>query len=241
MKQASVALVLSIATIATAHAQSAGSWEVRAGWLHLSPQDSSQPLTVNALGQSSTIAGSGATIGDADTFALTARYYFTDHVAVETVLGAPPQLHFYGTGPLAPVGELGTTRAYSPAIQAEYHFGEPGARLRPYIGAGVSYVRFGNTKLSEPVATGQLLYSPTLGTLLEGPTSTSLSSSFAPLVNAGLTYNFDSHWSIGASISYMWLSTKATLTTRAAPGIVTTTSKVKIDPIVTFLSIGYQF
>ncbi|MEC5406473.1 OmpW family outer membrane protein [Paraburkholderia sp. MPAMCS5] len=241
MKQASVALVLSIAAVATARAQSAGSWEVRTGWLHMSPQDSSQPLTVNALGQSSTIPSSGASIEDADTFALTARYYVTNHIAVETVLGAPPQLHFNGTGTLAAVGELGTTRAYSPAIQAEYHFGEPSARLRPYIGAGVSYVWFGNTKLSQPVATGQLLYSPTLGTLLEGPTSVSLSSSFAPLINAGLTYNIDRHWSVGASISYMWLSTKATLTTHAAVGTVTTTSKVKIDPIVSFLSIGYRF
>jgi outer membrane protein len=136
---------------------------------------------------------------------------------------------------------MGTARAWSPAIQAQYHFGEPTARLRPYVGAGVAYVWYRDIELSRPVATGQLLYSPALGTLLEGPTTVSLSKSIAPIVNAGLTYNIDSHWSIGASLSYMWLSTKATLTTQAPVGTVTTTTKVKINPLTSFLSVGYRF
>lgn len=241
MKYTSTAMLLSIAAISSAHAQSAGQWVVNTGWLRMAPQDSSEPMTVNALGRSSTIPGSGATLPDANTVALTARYFVTDHVAVETVLGVPPKLHLDGTGTLASVGELGTARAYSPAIQAQYHFGEPTARLRPYIGAGIAYVWYRDVELSRPVAMGQILHSPTLGNLLEGQTSASLSSSFAPLVNAGLTYNIDSHWSIGASIAYTWLSTKATLTTQAPVGIVTTTAKVKINPIITFLSVGYRF
>ncbi|WP_018440921.1 OmpW/AlkL family protein [Trinickia symbiotica] len=241
MKHASAALLLAMAAISTARAQSAGQWMVNAGWLHLAPQSSSQPFTANALGQSSTLPGSGATLEDADTFALTARYYLTDHVALEALLGIPPKLRLNGAGSLGPVGELGTARAYSPAILAQYHFGEPTARLRPYIGAGVAYVWFRNVQLSEPVATGQLLYSPALGTQLEGPTSVSLSKTFAPVINAGLTYKIDKHWSVGASISYMWLSTNATLATRSGLGTVTTTTRVKINPIVSFLSIGYRF
>ncbi|WP_322083350.1 OmpW/AlkL family protein [Burkholderia sp. BCC1972] len=241
MKHTSAAILLSIATISAAHAQSAGQWMVNAGWLHMAPQDSSQPLTVNALGHSNTVAGSGASVADTDTFALTTTYFVTDHVALETILGVPPKLHLSGTGTLAGLGELGTARAWSPAILAQYHFGEPSARFRPYVGAGVSYVWFKNAELSNKVATGEFLYSPTFGTRLEGPTSVTLSKSFAPIINAGLNYNIDSHWSVGVSAAYVWLSTKATLTTRSAVGAVTSTTKVKINPIITFVSVGYRF
>ena len=119
MKYSRAAMLLSIAATSLAHAQSAGQWVVNAGWMHLAPQDSSQPLTVNALGQSTVVPGSGSTLANANTFALTTRYFVTDHVALETVLGVPPKLHLSGTGSLAPVGELGTARAWSPAAQVQ--------------------------------------------------------------------------------------------------------------------------
>jgi outer membrane protein len=241
VKRTGVAIFLSCSAISAAHAQSAGQWVINAGWMHLSPQDSSQPLTVNALGSSVQVPGSGATVSNADTFSLTASYFVTDHVAIEALLGVPPKLHLSGTGSLSGLGELGSARVWSPAILAQYHFGEPTARLRPYVGAGLSFVWFNNIKLSAPMASGQFLYSPTLGTSLQGPTSASLSKSFAPVINAGLTYNIDSHWSVGASVSYVWLSTKATLTTQSPLGTVSTSTKVKINPIVTFLSVGYRF
>ncbi|MGA4275675.1 OmpW/AlkL family protein [Ralstonia nicotianae] len=241
MKYTRAAMLLSIAATSFAHAQSAGQWVVNAGWMHLAPQDSSRPLTVDALGQSSTVAGSGSTLANANTFALTTRYFVTDHVALETVLGIPPKLHLSGTGTLAPIGEVGTARAWSPAVQVQYHFGEPTTRVRPYLGAGLAYVWYRDIELSHPVATGQILYSPTVGSSLEGPTTASLSKSLAPTVNAGLTYNIDARWSIGVSVSYMWLSTKATLTTQAPVGTVTTTTKVRINPIASFLSVGYRF
>ncbi|MPV66836.1 OmpW/AlkL family protein [Burkholderia sp. BE17] len=241
MKHTGVAILLSLSAISTAHAQSAGQWTINSGWMHLAPQDSSQPLTVSALGSSATVPGSGASVSDADTFALTASYFVTDHVAIEAQLGVPPKLGMSGTGTLSALGELGSARVWSPAILAKYHFGEPTARLRPYVGAGVAYVWFRSIELNNPLATGQFLYSPTLGTSLEGPTSASLSKSFAPVINAGLTYNIDSHWSVGVSASYVWLSTKATLTTRSPLVTVSTTTKVKINPLVTFVSVGYRF
>ncbi|MEX3952920.1 OmpW family protein [Paraburkholderia sp. EG287B] len=242
MKRSSSALLFSLFAISGgAHAQSANQWMLNAGWIHLAPQDSSQPLTVNALGASSTVPGSGAAVSDADTFAITATYFVTDHIAVETLLGVPPKLQLSGTGSLAALGNLGSARVWSPAILAQYHFGEPTARLRPYVGAGVTYVWFKNIELNSPIATGQFLASPTLDAKLEGPTSVSLSSSLAPIVNAGLTYNVNSHWSVGVSVSYAWLSTRATLTTRSSLGTVTSSTKLKIDPIVSFVSVGYRF
>ncbi|WP_081066643.1 OmpW/AlkL family protein [Burkholderia cepacia] len=241
MKHIGLATALSLFAISSAHAQSAGNWVVNAGWMHLAPQDSSDPLTVNALGTSATIPGSGASVSDADTVALSARYFVTDHIAVEALLGVPPKLRLSGTGSLSTLGELGSARVWGPSLLAQYHFGESQARLRPYVGAGISYVWFKSVGLSSPIATGQFLASPTTGTALEGPTSASLKSSFAPVVNAGLTYNIDKHWSVGVSVSYAWLSTTATLTTHSALGSVSTSAKVKINPLVSFVSVGYRF
>ncbi|MBK1823738.1 OmpW/AlkL family protein [Burkholderia orbicola] len=241
MKRISAGTVVLVAAISGAHAQSAGQWVVNAGWSHFAPQGSADPLTVNALGQSQVMTGSGGEIASGDTFGLTATYFLTDHIAATTVMGFPPTWHLNGAGTLSGFGELGTARAWSPAIIFNYYFGQPNARFRPYLGAGVTYTWFSNIKLSNPVSTGQIYFSPTVGTALEGPTSVSLSNSFAPVVNGGLTYNIDSHWSINASVAYSWVSTRATLTTRSSVGTVTSTSKFRVNPIVTFLSIGYRF
>jgi outer membrane protein len=241
MKQIGLATLLSISAITIAHAQSAGNWVLNAGWMHVAPQDSSETLTVNALGSSSAVPGSGASVSNADTFALAASYFVTDHVAVEALLGMPPKLNLSGTGSLSAQGELGSARVWGPALLAQYHLGEPTSRLRGYVGAGISYVWFKSIELNSPIATGQFLASPTLGTSLEGPTSASLSKSFAPVINAGLTYNIDKHWSVDVSASYAWLSTKTALTTHSALGTVSSSTKLKIDPIVTFVSVGYRF
>ncbi|TFE36522.1 OmpW family protein [Paraburkholderia dipogonis] len=241
MKRISAVVVLSLAAISAAHAQSAGQWVVNAGWSHFAPQGSSDPLTVNALGQSTVLTGSGGTISSGDTLGLTATYFVTDHIAVATAMGLPPTWHLNGSGTLSGIGELGTARAWSPAIIMNYYFGEPNARFRPYLGAGATYTWFSNVKLSNPVSTGQILYSPVVGTALEGPTTVSLSKSFAPVINGGLIYNINSHWSISASVAYSWVSTRATLTTQSSVGTVTSTSKFKVNPIVTFLGVGYRF
>lgn len=241
MKHISAGTVVLLTAMSAAHAQSAGQWVLNAGWSHFAPQGAAEPLTVNALGQSQVMTGSGATIGSGDTFGLTATYFVTDHIAATTVMGFPPTWRLNGAGTLSRVGELGTARAWSPAIIFNYYFGQPNARFRPYLGAGVTYTWFSNIKLSSPVSTGQIYFSPTVGTALEGPTTVSLSKSFAPVINGGLTYNIDSHWSINASVAYSWVSTRATLTTRSSVGTVTSTSKFKVNPIVTFLSVGYRF
>jgi outer membrane protein len=165
----------------------------------------------------------------------------TDHFAVEALLGVPPKLNLSGTGSLSELGELGSARVWGPVLLAQYHFGEPTSRFRPYVGAGISYVWFKSVNLNSSIATGQFLASPALGTSLEGPTSASLSSSFAPAIDAGLAYNIDKYWSVGVSASYAWLSTKATLTTQSALGTFSSSTKVKINPIVTFVSVGYRF
>jgi outer membrane protein len=224
-----------------AYAQSAGSFQVNAGWMHFAPQDSSGAFNVSALGQTTTKAGAGASVSNADTFGLTLQYFVTDHIAAEGVFGVPPKFHLDGTGTLGALGELGTAREWSPTLLLKYYFMSPTSTFRPYLGAGASYVWFSDVKLSQQMSNGAFLYTPQTGAALTGPTSAHISSSFAPVVNAGLSYNFNKHWSAAFSVSYMWLSARATLTTNSALGQVRSESKIKLDPIVTFLSVGYTF
>src|SRR5476649_1787718 len=88
-----------------AHAQSAGDIVANLGWFHLAPQDSSKPLTVSALGTSTTETGTGASVDGADTFGLTATYFITDHIAATAVLGVPPKFNLSGNGTLSSLGQ----------------------------------------------------------------------------------------------------------------------------------------
>jgi outer membrane protein len=224
-----------------AHAQSAGDVVVNLGWFHLAPQDSSKPLTVSAFGTSTTETGTGASVDSADTFGLTATYFITDHIAATAVLGAPPKFDLSGSGSLSALGQIGTAYEWSPTLLLKYYFNDAQSRLRPYLGAGGSYVWYSGVKLSSAMSSGSFLYSSSYGTALEGPTTAKLSSSFAPVINAGFSYNLNKHWSVDASLSYMWLSTRATLTTQSSLGTVTSSTKVKLNPIISFVSVGYRF
>ncbi|MHB9842110.1 OmpW family outer membrane protein [Paraburkholderia terrae] len=82
---------------------------------------------------------------------------------------------------------------------------------------------------------------PTFGNALEGPTTARLSSSFAPLITAGFSYQISGHWSVDAALAYMWVSTRATLTTQSKLGTVTSSTKLKLNPIISFVSVAYKF
>jgi outer membrane protein len=241
MQIRSIAVAAALLASTGAHAQSAGDVVVNLGWLHLAPQDSSKPLSVNALGSSVTETGTGASVDDSDTLGITAAYFITDHIAAEGVFGIPPKFTLSGTGSLAALGNLGTAYEWSPTLLLKYYFNDANSRFRPFVGAGGAYVWYSGVKLSSAISSGEFLYSSTYGTALEGTTTAKLSSSFAPVANMGFVYNIDKHWSAGVSLSYMWLSTRATLTTKSSVGTVTSSTKIKLDPIVSFASIGYRF
>jgi len=236
------ALSIAAAFAAPAMAQTAGSNIVNLGWFHLAPQDSSEgltKLTAPSAGYSST---SHSSVSDADTFGFALTHFFTDNFAVTADLGIPPKFKLKGEGTLAPLGELGTAKQWSPAIVAKYYFGEANSKFRPFVGAGVTYVWYSDVKLSSAFQNSASLNSGAAG----GNASASLSSSWAPVLNAGATYNFNDRWSMSLSVSYIPLKTDAEITGNpAGPAAAFGTQRYKtsitLDPIVSFLSVGYRF
>jgi len=241
MKKSFIGLA-AVAALASgsAFAQHAGDWVVGAGWLHLAPQDSSEPLTLTSPVRA-TAYGSGASVKDSDTLGLNATYFIDSNWAVEGVVGVPPKFKLEGEGTLAGAGELGTARQWSPTILAKYYFGSGEQAFRPYVGLGATYVWYSDVELTNSLqgAVGRLLNAPPGATRTSGD----LDSSFAPVFNVGASYQFDKHWGMSFSVSYIPLKTTAKLTTTTVTGVQVATSeaKLKLDPIVPYLALTYRF
>jgi len=159
-------------------AQSAGSNIVGIGWLHLAPRDSSEGLTT-ARGYDD---GAHSLVSNVDALGLTFTHFYTSNMAVTADLGIPPTFDLTGTGTLARYGHIGSAKQWSPAVVAKYYFGESSSKFRPFLGAGLSYTRYSDVTLS-----------PTFQNVASGGSGTanaSLSDSWAPVLNAGASYNF---------------------------------------------------
>jgi len=228
--------ILALSVLATcampAFSQSAGSNIVGVGWFHITPRDSSEGLTT-PLGYD---GNAHSSVSNADTLGLTLTHFLTDNVAVTADLGLPPTFDLTGTGSLAPYGHMGSAKQWSPAVVAKYYFGESHSKFRPFLGAGLSYIRYSDVTLS-----------PTFQNRAAGGSGTataSLSDSWAPVLSAGASYNFDKKWSLNLSVSYLPLKTDAVITGHpsAAPSMnVVSTTSITLNPVVTLLSLGYKF
>jgi outer membrane protein len=239
LKQAVTGIAVLASMTTAARAQSAGSFFVSTGWFHMAPQSSSEPLRVTSIGGSPTNiteANTGASLGSADTIGVTAGYFITDHIATELVMGYPPSFDLNGNGSLEQFGKLGQAKQWSPTLLFKYYFNAPTATFRPYLGIGVSRIWFTDEKITNGAFEANVLH---------GPTSVTTDSSWEPVFNLGFTYAFNEHWFAGASVSYLPLSTTAKLNTQAKTPVgtlnVQSQTKIKLNPIVTYVNIGYRF
>ena len=228
-----------LATSTVSHAQSAGTFFATAGWFHFAPQDSSTPVRVTSLGGvpvNVTIPNTGAGVSSADTAGFTAGYFATDHIAAEFEFGFPPTFDVNGTGIWSRYGKIGSVKQYSPALLLKYFFFDAQAKFRPFVGIGVTRTSFSDAKI-----TNQSFEATALG----GTTSAEASTVWAPVFNIGVSYAFTQHWFAAFSVSYIPMSTTGTFTTQtqtpAGPVTRRSESKLTIDPIVTFLRVGYRF
>ncbi|MEJ8815512.1 OmpW family outer membrane protein [Variovorax ureilyticus] len=226
--------------IKPALAQQAGAWQVGAGWVHVAPQDSSEPLTFTSPVVAQ-IPGSGGNVHSADTLGINITYFVTTHWAVDAAMGIPPKFKLTGTGSLESIGELGQARQWSPAILAKYYFNEGGDRFRPYVGFGLTYTWFTDVEVSTGLQSA-------LALLVGRPPSTSaatakLDSSFSPIVNLGFAYRLNERWGATFAVSYTPIKTKAYLTTVSAAGatVARAESSLKINPITPYLALAYSF
>ena len=195
---------------------------------------------------------------NADTVGLALDYFVNDNVSLELVLGAPPKIKLSGKGSIntgiagkppidiSSFDNIASTEAYTPTFLAKYQFGTVDSKIRPYLGAGLMYAHFSNTKtdaaVDEKITNDMDMHMPLkLGKV-------SVEDASAPVVVAGVDYNFSKEWFATASVSYAHLSTKATMDVipvvndgKPHAPLLSGKSTIEINPIVTYVGLGYRF
>ena len=110
-------------------------------------------------------------------------------------------------------------------IRDRYHF-LPDAKFRPYVGAGVNYTIFYNSRASGGLESAV------------GETAVSLSNSFGLAVNAGADIPVNERMFLNFDIKYIDMDSTARLRTSA---IGTQRVRVNIDPVVIGVGFGFRF
>lgn len=241
---------LSIAATFTAPvlAQTAGSNIVSLGWFHLAPQDSSQGITGQSGLIGSNVNGTPilrnarTSVGETDAFGLALTHFFTDNIALTLDGGKPPSMNLTGKDDLARFGQIGSAKQWNPSLVVKYFFGSANDKFRPFLGLGVTRVWYSDVTLGS----GFQNYIATLRTTGTGTATAELSSSTAPVASVGGIYNLNDRWSLGFSLSYIPLKTDMTINSQAtgsfsAFGKNTYTTRLTVNPFVSFLSLGYKF
>jgi outer membrane protein len=248
----------------SAHAQHAGDSVVGAGFAQIQTQDKSKPLTLTGGSRNlGPVPNTGASVSNESTLELTYSYFLTDHLAVTGVGGIPPRFSLSGGGVLSSPGinPVATAKQWSPALLLRYYFNDSDAAFRPFVGGGAAYVWYSDIRLNQGLTNtlvgGVLqrdlpagaLPPSAIGQVAQASrTSASLSRSVAPILSMGANYKLDKQWSVTASLSYVHLRTKADLRTTvplpAAAGgtrTVSSSTKLRLDPLVGYVSVNYMF
>ena len=109
---------------------------------------------------------------------------------------------------------IGTFRHLPPTLTAQYHF-MPGKTIDPYLGAGVNYTLLSKVQL---LAGGARLEHDSVGLALQ----------------AGADFRLDSHWSVNVDVKKLQLGSDVMIGGARA-------SRVKVDPVLVGVGLGYLF
>lgn len=139
-------------------------------------------------------------------------YFFTPNIAAELIL-TYPQKHTVRSSDLG--GKVGTFKHLPPTLSLQYHF-TPKSTFSPYVGAGVNYTRISSVKLAGGAAD------------LEN-------DSFGFALQAGFDYKLDKNWSINFDVKKVQIRSDVMLDG------VGKISKVKVDPLLIGVGVGYRF
>lgn len=199
-----------------AQAFEAGDFILRAGAVHVAPDDSSDAITVGGL----PALGSDARVAvDTNTqLGIRATYMFTSNIGVG-LLGATPFKHnITGTGDLAAAGKLAETKHLPPTLTLQYFPMHSSSALQPFVGVGVNYTTFFEEK-----TTGALS-----GLDIE------LDDSVGVAAEIGLDYMLSENFGLNAAVWWADIDTTAKVQTLDE-------FDVEIDPMVYMVGFTYKF
>ncbi len=178
-------------------------WMVRVRATNLNWENGQSTATINASGLN--VNAKDKTIPELDI-----TYFFTKNIAAELVLTYPQRVDVRSHST-----SLGTVTALPPTLLAQYHFTQFGP-LKPYVGAGVNYTRFGSRNLGDADQ-----YSVE-------------KSSVGYAAQIGADYMLTKNWGINLDVKYLQIKTDV-----ISGG--TSAGTLDLSPIATSVGVTYKF
>lgn len=209
-----------------AHAHQAGDIIVRAGAITVDPQESSSDIWVGALGMD--VAGTKATLDSDTQLGLNFAYMLTNNIGIE-LLAATPFSHDVGVkgmpGGFAGLnGKLGSLKHLPPTLSVVYYPLDASSAFQPYVGAGINYTWFFDTKLSSE-AEGK------------GFSGLDMKDSWGLAAQVGMDYMLTDNIMLNAQVRYIDIDTTGTTNILGDKVKV----DVDVDPFVYMVGLGYKF
>lgn len=148
----------------------------------------------------------------------------SDNIGFELIAATTKHTASGVTGVTGGIGKLASTWVLPPTLTAQYHFA-PGAKVRPYVGAGVNYTLFYSEKASSAFVAAV------------GPTNVKMKSSFGWAGQAGVDIDLSDRMFLNFDVKYIDIKTTATLATTA---LGTQAVKIKLNPFVFGVGVGFR-
>ena len=161
--------------------------------------------------------GADATVGNATTLLATYERALAPNMGIELVLGVPPTIKAKGAGTVAFLGEVLSAKNVAPTVLINYHFGDAGSALRPYVGIGINYTRFTDAKT--PYGW-----------------QVSLSDSWGLAGQIGLDYAMSKQWGLFASLGAAQVKSDL-----VAVGASVLRSTIDFRPVTFAAGVAYKF
>jgi outer membrane protein len=205
-----------------AQAHQAGDIIVRAGAITVDPHESSSDIWVGALSQD--VAGTKATLDSDTQLGLNFAYMLTSNIGIE-LLAATPFSHNVGIKGLGALdGKLGELKHLPPTLSVVYYPLDGSSAFQPYIGAGINYTWFFDTKLSSSAEN-------------KGFSGLDMKDSWGLAAQVGMDYMLTDNIMINAQLRYIDIDTTGTTNFGGKKVKV----DVDVDPLVYMVGLGYKF
>ena len=143
----------------------------------------------------------------------TVTYMATRNIGIELLAAWPFEHDVDGSG----LGTIGRTKHLPPTLSVQWHF-LPDSRVQPYVGVGLNYTTFFDTKGRGALAGADL----------------DLGDSWGIAGQVGLDVKLNERWFLNADLRYIDISSKVKVDGQRV-------GTARIDPWVATVAVGYRF
>ena len=220
-KKSLVSLLAALAVTATvtpALAYEAGDLIVRGRIISVDPQDDSSTVSIDG----GSVAASGASVNSDIMPEVDFTYMLDPHWGLELIL-AYTDHEVDASGSLSGLNQIAETKVLPPTLTLQYHFA-PTSNVRPYVGAGINYTHFFDSKVK--------------GALDTPGSDIDIDDSWGLAAQAGVDIDLNDTWFVNFDVKYIDIDADAHIKDSIAADIKV---DIDVDPIVWGIGIGRVF